>query len=443
VAVALDPRTGEILAMASVPSINPNDPNSVRERGVRNRAVTDPVEPGSTMKPFSIGAAIEAGAIKVDQEWDCEGGKWKLGKATLHDAHPEGTLTTTQVLARSSNICTAKIARRAGRDTVSQFLRKMGFGAQTGVDLPGERAGQLRQVAGWGEVTLATIAFGQGMTATPLQIAAGLSAYANGGVLYRPHVVQKVLDSKGAVVVDVKPEGRRVVSPEVARTMRQMMRAVMQKKGTGEKLDIPGYPVAGKTGTAQKVDPATRHYSPKYWASSFVGFAPYEDPRLLLYVMVDEPQGSHYGGEVAGPIFTKVMSAALPYLGVAPQNAAGPAVAAADKPAEAHGHVADAAVPPAIVAEAADLDAEEKGDAEQGAPGQPGEEDGPGGDGPRTAPDRVPEFRGLGLGEALVLSQKAGLRLEVSGSGTIVSQVPAAGSLRKGPVCQVRLAPPP
>jgi cell division protein FtsI (penicillin-binding protein 3) len=434
VAVALDPQTGEILGMASVPSVNPNDPGA-GPAGSRNRAVTDPFEPGSTMKPFSIAAALEGGAIKVDQEWDCEGGKWKVGKATIHDAEPEYTLTTTQVLARSSNICTAKITRRLGKEGLYRFLRKFGFARPTGVDLPGERAGTLRNPASWGEVAFATISFGQGMTATPLQLATALSAIANGGTLYRPHLVRKVTDPKGQVVLDQPPDGERVTSPEVARAMREMMRAVMLKKGTGEKLDIPGYPVAGKTGTAQKVDPATRRYSPDHWASSFMGFAPYDNPRLVLYVLIDEPQGSHYGAAVAGPVFVKVMSVVLPYLGVAPKN--DPQAQANPAPTQAGAAQAGAAqanasaVPAKVLAEtpalADDVEAEDAGEE-------------PAALGPDK--DRVPDFRGLGLGAALALAGRVGLRLEISGSGRAVSQVPPPGSPIRGPVCKLRLAPP-
>ncbi len=411
VAVALDPRNGEVLAMASVPAVNPNDPAGARERGVRNRVVTDPFEPGSTIKPFTIGAAIEAGAIHPSDEWDCEGGQWRIGHVTIHDADPEGVLTTTQVLARSSNICTSKITRRLGKEKMFLFLRQLGFFAPSGIDLPGERSGQVRPVGEWGDVAFANISFGQGMTATPIQIASAMSAIANGGILYRPHVVSRVTSATGQTVLEAHPEGKRVMSPKTAATMRQMLRAVMEKKGTGEKLDIPGYPVAGKTGTAQKVDPNTRRYSPEFWASSFVGFAPYDDPRILLFVMVDEPHEGHYGGEVAGPIFVKVASAVLPYLGVPPQNS--PTVVTTTPTLRST--LSEPYGPPVPVAIR--------------YPGVPDSQ-------------RVPNFVGHGLGRAIELARGAGLRLEVSGSGVVVSQEPPAGSARRGSVCQLRLAPP-
>ncbi len=410
VAVALDPRNGEVLAMASVPSVNPNDPSGARERGVRNRVVTDPFEPGSTIKPFTISAALEAGAIRASDEWDCEGGQWRIGHVTIHDADPEGILTTTQVLGRSSNICTSKITRRLGKEKTYLFLRQLGFFAPTGIDLPGERSGQVRPVAEWGDVAFANISFGQGMTATPIQIASAMSAFANGGILYRPHVVSRVVSATGQTVLESHPEGKRVMSSKTASQMRQMLRAVMEKKGTGEDLDIPGYPVAGKTGTAQKVDPNTRRYSPEFWASSFVGFAPYDDPRILLYVMVDEPHEGHYGGKVAGPIFVKVVSAVLPYLGVPPQNSP-TVVTTAPMPRPSPSDQFGPPVPVALR-----------------YPGVPESQ-------------RVPNFMGLGLGKAIDLARTSGFRLELNGSGVVVSQEPPAGSARRGPLCQLRLAP--
>ena len=418
VAVALDPRHGEILAMASVPSVNPNDPSGARERGVRNRAVTDAFEPGSTVKPFTIAGALETGVVRLSDEWDCEGGQWRLGHVTIHDAEAEGILTTSQVLARSSNICTSKITRRLGKEKMFLYLRQLGFFMPTGVDLPGERSGQVRPVAEWGDVAFANISFGQGMTATPLQIATATVAFATGGIVYRPHILRKVVSPTGETLLESKPEGHRVLSTGTADTMRQMMRAVMLKKGTGEKLDLPGYPVAGKTGTAQKVDPTTRRYSPEFWASSFIGFAPVDAPRLLLFVMVDEPREGHYGSEVAGPIFQKVMAAALPYLGVPPRP---------PRPGEASA-VAPAQTPPPG-ASAPPVQAPVVAASSSGAAAVP-------------ANQRVPDFTGLGLGRALALANKTGLRVEVSGSGLVVAQEPAPGSARRGPVCQLRLAPP-
>ncbi len=430
VAVALDPKSGEVLAMASVPTLNPNDPNSA-PKGSRNRVVTDPYEPGSTMKTFSISAAIEAGVVKPEDKWFCENGRYAIGPAVIHDAEHIGNATTIEVLAQSSNICAAKIARRTGKERVEGMLRRLGFGAPLGIDLPGERGGVLRPAKKWGEVELATISFGQGVTATPLQVASGYAAIANGGTLWKPHVVRRVLDEAGRTVAEAKPEGRRVYDDKTAATMRMMLHAVVDKGGTGEKLAIAGYPAAGKTGTAQKVDPLTRHYSTDKWASSFVGFAPLDDPRLVILVMVDEPSGTHYGGAVAGPIWQEVMRDALRYLGVPPTA---DAVAEGGKPAPAATQQAAKPAAPAAPAVEAEAPADDEGDAAA--------------DGYLAASDEegdaleIPDFTGLSMGELLEAARRAHLPVEVSGSGRVVGQVPPPGRAREGARCHVSLAPP-
>jgi cell division protein FtsI (penicillin-binding protein 3) len=419
VAVALDPRSGEILAMAAVPSLNPNEPDGARERGSRNRAVTVPFEPGSTMKLLTISGAIEAGVVKPEDDWFCENGHWQIGGRTIHDAEPIGAVTTVGVLAKSSNICAAKIAMREGREKLHEMLLRFGFGQRTGVDLPGERAGQIRSVERMGPVETATMSYGQGLTATPLQVTAAYAAIANGGTLYRPHVLRRVLDPNGQTVLEAQPQGRRVVSESLAATMRSMLHAVSQKGGTAQKLSIPGYTFAGKTGTAQKVDPVTRHYAPAFWAASFVGYAPSENPRLVLFVMIDEPQGSHHGSDVAGPVWQDVMIDALRWLGV----------------------------PPDAPVELAQNDKEKESARKPSAPPPP-EADEPAADEEEAAVSSdddaatVPDFTGMSLGEALQAARKAGLRLEVLGSGVATAQSPGPGAVRRGAACKVSFTPP-
>jgi len=423
VAVALDPNNGEILAMAAVPSLNPNEPDGARERGARNRAVTDPFEPGSTMKTFSIAGALESGAIRVDEDWWCENGHYSIGgHVTIHDDEPIGDVTTAGVIAKSSNICTAKIAAREGRDKLHEMLLRFGFGQRTGVDLPGERAGQVRSAERMGPVETATMSFGQGLTATPLQIATAYAAIANGGTLYRPHVMRRVVSPEGRLLQEAQVVGRRVISPALAETMRQLLHGVTQKGGTAQKLSVPGYLFAGKTGTAQKVDPATRHYSPTNWVASFVGFAPYQSPRLALFVMIDEPYGSHHGSSVAGPVWQDVMIDALRWLGVPPTE---PLVAAADGDDGAKKPV-KAPAPPTI---------EEPEDASEAQPVVEEQDD--------SRPRReVPDFAGMSMAEALEAARRAGVRLEVVGSGRASGQSPGPGALRHGAVCTVSFTPP-
>jgi cell division protein FtsI (penicillin-binding protein 3) len=420
-AVALDPRSGEILAMAAVPSLNPNEPDGAREHGARNRAVTDPFEPGSTMKLFTITGALEANAVKPDDSWFCENGHWQVGGRTIHDAEPIGEVTTVGVLAKSSNICTAKIAMRAGRETLHDMLIRFGFGQRTGVDLPGERAGQVRSLERMGPVETATMSFGQGLTATPLQVASAYAAVANGGTLYRPHVMRRVVDPSGATVQEAQVTGRRVITPELAATMRNFLHAVTQKGGTAQKLSIPGYTFAGKTGTAQKVDPLTRHYSPAFWAASFVGFAPKENPRLVLFVMIDEPTGAHHGSDVAGPVWQEVMIDSLRWLGVPPDA---PMVATNDKDGDADKHGKKAPPPPEV---------DDASDEEE--PAMALDDDGDG-------EAAVPDFTGMSLAEALQAARKAGLRLEIIGSGVATAQSPGPGAARRGAACKVSFTPP-
>jgi cell division protein FtsI (penicillin-binding protein 3) len=427
VAVALDPNNGEILAMASVPSLNPNEPDGARERGARNRAVTDPFEPGSTMKTFSIAGALETGAIHVDDNWWCENGHWSVGgHVTIHDDEPIGDVTTTGVLAKSSNICAAKIAAKEGRDQLHAILLRFGFGQRTGVDLPGERAGQIRSAEHMGPVETATMSFGQGLTATPLQIAAAYAAVANGGTLYRPHVMRRVLSPEGRTVQEAQVVGHRVISPALAETMRGLLHAVTQKGGTAQKLSVPGYLFAGKTGTAQKVDPVTRHYSPTNWVASFAGFAPYVAPRIVLFVVVDEPYGSHHGSSVAGPIWQDVMIDALRWMGVPPTE---PLVAANDGAA---GGSSGEKKPPKAPPAPPTIDEPE--DASEAQPVVDNEPDGNRRD--------VPDFAGMSMAEALEAARRAGIRLEVVGSGLATGQSPGPGALRHGVVCTVSFTPP-
>ena len=423
IAVALDPSNGEILAMAAVPSLNPNEPDGARERGARNRAVTDPFEPGSTMKTFSIAGALEAGVVHVDDNWWCENGHYSVGgHVTIHDDEPIGDVTTAGVLAKSSNICTAKIAAKEGRDKLHEMLLRFGFGQRTGVDLPGERAGQIRSAERMGPVETATMSFGQGLTATALQIVTAYAAVANGGTLYRPHVMRRVMTPEGQLVQDAPVIGKRVISPELAETMRGLLHGVTQKGGTAQKLSVPGYLFAGKTGTAQKVDPVTRHYSPTSWVASFVGFAPYQNPRMVLYVMVDEPYGSHHGSSVAGPIWQDVMIDALRWLGVPPTE---PLVAAGDDKDKSEKKAAKVTPPPTV---------EEPEDASEAQPVVEAEDDVP--------RHEVPDFAGMSMSEALVAAKRAGVRLEVAGSGRATAQSPGPGPLRHGAVCKVSFTPP-
>ena len=416
-AVALDPRNGEVLAVATVPTFNPNDPGDAHDRGARLRPVTDPFEPGSTMKVVTIAGALEAGLTRPDEPFFCENGSYKIGPATIHDAERIGDTTLTGVLAESSNICTAKIAARQGKERLREMMLRFGFGRPTGVDLPGERAGQIRAAAKMGPVETATMSFGQGLTATPMQLAVAYATIANGGTLYRPHVTRRI-DGDGRPGISIAPEGKRIIDEALAATLRTLLFAVTQKgttpsgqpiRGTAAGISIPGYRFAGKTGTAQKVDPATRQYSKDKWNSSFVGFAPLEDPRIVLYIVVDEPQGTHYGSQVAGPVFQETIIDTLRWLGVKPTEAI------ATKPEV----VARAPLrAPAPVEQEAALPTSEA-----------------------LIEEGLPDLRGLGVAAVLTKLGKLGTRLEAIGSGVAVEQSPAPGTAMTG-IVRVTFRPP-
>lgn len=318
-AVVLDPRTGKILAMANYPVYNPNDFGNFTPVQRRNRAVCDTYEPGSTLKVFIMAAALNEGLVTPDQIIDCENGAFAVGGRIIHDHHPYGKLTAAEVIKVSSNIGSAKIGKMLERNRLYRYLTDFGFGHPTEIDLPGEAGGLLREPSAWFEVDLAAIAFGQGMTTTPLQLARAAAAIANDGRLTTMPLVERVVSERGEVIEQREPQTvRQVVSPEVARTVREMMSLVVDNGGTGTLASVPGFHVAGKTGTAQKVDPVTGGYSVDKRVASFVGMVPADAPQLLVVVEVDEPSKQVYGGLVAAPVFSRITAQSLRYLKIPP-----------------------------------------------------------------------------------------------------------------------------
>ncbi|HET9553339.1 MAG TPA: penicillin-binding protein 2, partial [Anaeromyxobacteraceae bacterium] len=352
IAVAMDPATGEVLAMASWPPVNPNAP---QKEGLRNRAVTDAFEPGSTIKTFTIAGALDRGVLKPTDALDCSAG-YTVGGHVIHDHKALGWVGPAKVLAASSNVGAARIGARLGKQGLSEALGAFGFGERSGIDLPGERKGQLPFPKA--DITLATQSFGQGLTATALQVVTAMGAIANGGKLMEPIVVRRIVDpGDGAVLDEGKPVVvRQAVSPAAAATVaRWLLGVVEDPDGTGKRARPEGWRVAGKTGTAQKADPVSGGYSADRHFSSFVGFAPAESPRVVLGVFIDEPKGEIYGGEVAAPPFREIAGYALKMLGVPPEPssaaaavAAAPAPEPAAEPAEPAPGPAAAAAAPAL-----------------------------------------------------------------------------------------------
>jgi cell division protein FtsI (penicillin-binding protein 3) len=303
-AVMLDVKTGEVLALVNWPSYNPNNRIRATRDKMRNRALIDTFEPGSTLKPFTIAAALDAGKVRPGSIIDTAPGTLTIGRATIHDAHREGALTVEQVIQKSSNVGAAKIALSLPAETMWQTLSATGFGAAPMTGFPGEVSGRLRPAKSWRPIEQATMAYGHGISVNLVQLARAYTVFATDGEL-KPVSLLKV---DGAIA------GRPVISADTARAVRRMLEMVVLPGGTAPKAQVAGYRVAGKTGTAHKLD--GRVYVDKY-VSSFVGFAPASNPRLVIAVMIDEPAGGqYYGGAVAAPVFSSIMGAALRLLGV-------------------------------------------------------------------------------------------------------------------------------
>ena len=302
--VVLDSRTGEVLALANYPGYNPNNRDNTSSKAMRNRAIADLFEPGSTLKPFTVATAIETGKVKPNTVINTEHGVYTLGNRKIHDSHPESRLTVSQVIQQSSNIGAAKIALSLKSETMWQGLTDCGFGAQTGSNFPGEAPGKLRDPKTWRPIEQATMAYGHGISVNLLQLARAYTIFANDGEL-KPISLLKL---------DAPVIGKRVFSERTSRELRDMLEMVVLPGGTAPLAQIAGYRVAGKTGTAHKL--VDGRYVDHY-VSSFVGFAPASNPRLVVAVMIDDPSGAdYYGGEVAAPVFSKVTGASLHALNV-------------------------------------------------------------------------------------------------------------------------------
>lgn len=323
-AIVMDVESGAVLAMSQYPFFNPNSFTSSKPSIWRNRAVLDMVEPGSTFKVFTVAAALDLGVVTPDSCFDCEQGKYRIGGRTIHDTHKHGELKVTDIIKLSSNIGCSKIAARLGKQGLYDFLRRCGFASPTGIDFPGEKEGMLRNWHRWRDVDLSNISFGQGVGVTPVQLVRAYAALANGGYLVTPYLVKKVVNENGWKVYEHHPanERRRAFSPKVARQVMAMLQTVVDDDGTAPKARIPGYLVAGKTGTAQKFDFEKKKYSRKNYLASFIGFipAPENHGKLLIYVLIDEPRTSIYGGMVAAPAFSRIGQRLLAYFNVEPSS---------------------------------------------------------------------------------------------------------------------------
>lgn len=430
VAVMLAARSGDVLAMASVPLFDPNGRRKIPAE-YRNRAVTDVYEPGSVLKAITLAAALDARVVRLDTPIDCEKGRYRIGRHVIHDHAPEKILSAKEVLTVSSNIGIAKIAERLGKEALHAALLRFGLHGRTGAaGLTGEVRGLLSSPARWPAIQLANVAFGQGIAVTALQLAGALQVLANDGVRMQPRLVRAVTDADGRVIEDRPSRSLgRVVSVEAARaTAEAMVSVVYDEDGTGSRGRVPGFVVAGKTGTAQKVDPKARAYVDK-WIGSFAGFVPAGRPEIVLVVSIDEPEPQHYGGLVAAPAFANIARRSLAHLGVygrpepkpEPKPKRGAAARGRRRRRAARAERRRAAAEGPVVEEIAEL--QPSADAAD----------------PTTATLQVPSFAGLTVRAALAVAEQHQLRLQPEGSGRATWQGLQAGApVVPGAVCPVR-----
>jgi cell division protein FtsI/penicillin-binding protein 2 len=316
-AVMMDPFTGDILALANRPTYNPNDLGRSTRNEMRDRAITDVYEPGSTFKIVVGSAALEEKAVGLNSTFDCSKGYIVVGGHAIHDAHKHGVLTFREVIQKSSNVGTTMIGMKLGKEKIYRYAKRYGFGDATGIDLPGEVSGWIRKPDNWSATSVGAVSIGQEVAVTPLQMLRAYSAVANGGFLVRPHVVAEIRTHTGKTVYSFRPAPlKRVVSEETALRFKNILKTVVEEGGTAPDAAVDGNEVAGKTGTAQLFDRKTGRYSKSRYVSSFVGFVPADNPKIAVIVVVYEPKGMAYGGIVAGPVFRNIADQALSYLNV-------------------------------------------------------------------------------------------------------------------------------
>ncbi|MGH7277221.1 MAG: penicillin-binding protein, partial [Candidatus Rokuibacteriota bacterium] len=413
-AVMMEPRTGDILALAIRPTFNPNTfRDAPGPDHWRNRAITDPFEPGSTFKAILAAAALEEGVVRPHDQIYAENGSVTIARTTIRDWKKYGWLSFTEVLQNSSNVGAIKVGLALGPERYHRYMTAIGFGAHTGLGLAGESRGLLREPRKWSGLSLPTMSIGQEISVTALQMVAAFGAIANGGVLMQPRLVRATFDADGRERRRFEPTAvRRVISRETARTVTQILTRVVAE-GTGQRAAIPGHEVAGKTGTAQKLDRATRRYSRKPGVLSFVGFVPADDPRLVMLVMLDEPKTERWGSEAAAPIFAAIGGEALRYLEVPPLDVA-PVQIVTPRAGEIR---LVSASPPSLPPRAPVVPAPVAAALADRTPDDAVAQTGP----------MMPELRGRTLREALATLAPLGVTVKVTGRGSVVAQSPLPG----------------
>lgn len=424
-AIVLDPRTGEILALANAPTFDPNNVSASSAPTRTNQALQNIYEPGSTFKIVAYAAAIEKGLVTPTDHIDCQMGAITVAGRLVHDHHAFGRLTIAEALAKSSNVAAIKLGLRVGDAEMYEYMRRFGFGQKTGIELSGETLGLVRRVEKWQASSMGSIAIGQEVGVTPVQMAAAFAALANDGVRVQPHLVREVRALDGSLVYKAEPEQHRVVRPETARQLRHMLEGVTVN-GTARQAQLNGYTAAGKTGTAQKIDPKTRAYSTTKFVGSFVGFAPVENPSVVIIVVIDEPMGAYHGGDVAAPVFREIAEQILPQLNVAPDTEL--------KSAPAPGLLAQNSAHAAETAERVRTEQERERAERSATLPQVARGDERAGTSEiiYTTASRhavvMPDLRGRSVRDAARVCAQLGLQLEASGEGRALRQSPTAGT---------------
>lgn len=318
-AIVMNPKTGEILAIAHYPEFNPNSFRKFNQDAWRNKAITDSFEPGSTMKIFLAANALENNYCLPDSIFFCENGEYRIGKNIVHDTKPHEWMSLQHIIKYSSNIGAVKIVEMTGKKNLYDTLTQFGFGEKTGIDCPGETTGKLTNYRRWSKMDAGAISFGQGISVSGIQLITAVSAIANNGILNKPYIVRAMTDQEGNIIKKLhSKQGHRIISPKTAKSIAWMMHTVTQEGGTGINAAIENYKVCGKTGTAQKI--IDGRYSDDKYTASFVGFAPLSDPKISTLVVIDEPEETHHGGAVAAPAFKKIVEDTLNYLAAKPKK---------------------------------------------------------------------------------------------------------------------------
>jgi len=403
--VVMEPATGKILAMAGQPSFNPNLFEEYSAARWRNRAVTDAFEPGSLMKVFLLAAALKEGTTKENDVIFCENGSQSIKGHTIHDMSPHGWLSMRDIIRYSSNIGSYKVGKKLGAERYFRYLDAFGFTETTGIDLLGEGAGEIHPAASWSPIDLAIISFGQGVSVTSLQLATALSSIANGGNLMKPYLVERITDEEGKTIAEFAPQVRRkILSPEICRRITAVMKEVVTS-GTGMRGRIPGYEVAGKTATAQKVDLVTGKYAKDKSIASFMGFLPADEPQVVILVVVDEPKSNPYGGATAAPCFKRIAEELMRYMGVPPTGEG----------------FSKKLILAQLPQGKKQRESQSKGSSRQG----------------------MPDLRGLTMRKALTRLDGEKVQIRLAGSGLLVVQRPSPGdALKEGSEVFLRFAPP-